>query len=219
MSIWNPVTSTPSPSSLLTSLFGPQAVDVFQPQSQPQPQPQPTFDFQEALRQTASYPPMPSAQIDFSYNDILPPKSPDIRWANGFNWNGHDLATLQEKERLSRDMGSSESTPISLNSDTAFNSAFALVQPEYRDRPEHPSYLYQLQVLEQPDQLAQFFPSLEQRHQVSSAVKRDLRSVPPFLPQNIRVTSRRPHYTVYESIPMSFLPLSPRSAGGPKYSS
>jgi hypothetical protein len=168
MSIWNPVTSTPSPSSLLTSLFGPQAVDVFQPQLQPQPQP--AFDFQEALRQTASYPPMPSAQIDFSYNDILPPKSPDIRWANGFNWNGHDLATLQEKERLSRDVGSSESTPISLNSDTAFNSTFALVQPEYRDRPEHPSYLYQLQVLEQPDQLAQFFPSLEQRHQVSSCL-------------------------------------------------
>jgi hypothetical protein len=168
MSVWNPVTSTPSPSSLLASLFGSQAADVFQPQ--PQIQSQPTFDFQEALRQTASYPPMSNAQMNFSYNDILPPKSPDIRWANGFNWNGHDLATLQERERLSRDVGSSESTPISLNSDTAFNSTFALVQPEYRDRPEHPSYLYQLQVLEQPDQLAQFFPSLEQRHQVSFCI-------------------------------------------------
>lgn len=66
------------------------------------------------------------------------------------------------------DHDSSGSTPISLNSNTAFNEAFSLVQPEYRDRPEHPAYLYQLQVLDQPDQLAQFFPSLEQRHAVGS---------------------------------------------------
>lgn len=221
MSVWNPVTSAPSPSSLLTSLFGPQAVDVFQAQAQMQPQPQPTFDFQEALRQTSSYPPIPSAQMDFSYNDILPPpKSPEIRWVNGFNWNGHDLATLHERERLSRDIGSSESTPISLNSDTAFNSAFALVQAEYRDRPEHPSYLFQLQVLDQPDQLALYFPSLEQRHQVSFyMISVSLRSVPPFLSQNVRVTSRCPHYTVYKSIPMSLLPSSPGSTSRPKYRS
>lgn len=166
MSVWNPNTSTPSPSSLLASLFGPQAVDVFQ--SQPQPHAPPlSLNFEDILRNNSDpYSQTGGAQIDFMFNDTLTPKSPDVRWVNGFNWNGHDLSTLYERERLSREVGSAESTPISLNSDTAFNSTFSLVQPEYRDRPEHPSYLYQLQVLDQPDQLAQFFPSLEQRHQV-----------------------------------------------------
>ena len=166
MSVWNPNTSTPSPSSLLASLFGPQAVDVFQPHVQSENQPS-AFSFEDALRQSsASYPPTGGAQIDYSYNNVLPAVSSDPRLANGFGWQCHDLSTFHESERLSREVTSSDSTPISLNSDTAFNSAFSLVQPEFRDRPEHPSYLFQLQVLDQPDQMIQFFPSLEQRHQV-----------------------------------------------------
>lgn len=159
MSVWNPNVSTPSPSSLLASLFGPQSFDMFQ---------QPNANL--GLGQSAY--PLPDTQFDFSLSDVTDPgpSSPDLRYKHGFNWNMVDPKVFYGSDRIPMDHDSSGSTPISLNSNTAFNEAFSLVQPEYRDRPEHPAYLYQLQVLDQPDQLAQFFPSLEQRHAVGLSV-------------------------------------------------
>jgi hypothetical protein len=166
LSIWNPNVASPSPSSLFTSLFGPQAMDMFQQN--------PTPNYNESL----NYPSQLSAstistQPDVSYSSSVPVS--DQRYAQGFNWGMNELSvhlnrfenetfTMENPDSTGSGSGS---TPISLNSNTAFNSAFALVQQEYRDRPEHPAYLYQLQLLAQPDQLAPFFPSLEQRHQVS----------------------------------------------------
>lgn len=122
--------------------------------------------------------PMPDTQFDFSLSDVTDPgpSSPDLRYKHGFNWNMVDPKVFYGSDRVPMDHDSSGSTPISLNSNTAFNEAFSLVQPEYRDRPEHPAYLYQLQVLDQPDQLAQFFPSLEQRHAVNFDHRRGLTS-------------------------------------------
>jgi hypothetical protein len=161
MSIWNPNTSTPSPSSLLASLFGSQAVDLIQPSP-------PAFNVDAALGQSSAFHPSVSgAQASYDFNTSPSTNSAEKEYMHGFNWYLEDRRPTLETVRPFGDMASSESTPISLNSDTAFNSTYALVQPEYRDRPEHPSYLYQLQVLESPDQLAQFFPSLEQRHQVN----------------------------------------------------
>jgi hypothetical protein len=153
MSVWNPNVSTPSPTSLLASLFGPQPFDMFQPIPN--------------LGQPAFPMPEQAAQFEFDFTDMAEagPSSPD-RYKHGFNWNMVDSKVFYGNDRIPVDHDSSDSTPISLNSNTAFNEAFSLVQPEYRDRPEHPAYLYQLQVLDQPDQLAQFFPSLEQRHAV-----------------------------------------------------
>jgi hypothetical protein len=77
-------------------------------------------------------------------------------------------------------------------------------------------------MLEQPDLLTPFFPSLEQRHQVSSysltRVRPQLRSpVPPLFLPNIPINPHDPYRPRIESLPMSFLPPRLRSPLGSKY--
>lgn len=181
LAVWSPNIPTPSPSTLFNSLFGTQTqtqvqgMDTFSyaPPSNSQYTNFSLNDPYSTLPQSAQLGEIamnPSNTINTS--QYAHPTS--VRYKDTFNWNALSPKSLAardgtgrlEMDPLSLDPASSESTPISLNSSNAFNSTFAFVQQEYRDRPEHPAYLYQLQLLEQPDLLTPFFPSLEQRHQV-----------------------------------------------------
>lgn len=190
MSVWNPNLATPSPSSLLNSLLGQaQTMDSFQ-YAPPPNNSYTSFnssytnmnDSFKSIPQTLHSGVMP-IPMDLAASTYTTQYShpTSVRYKDTFNWNALSPRSLAARDGigngngsgmldmdpLSLDTGSSDSTPISLNSTNAFHSTFAFVQQEYRDRPELPAYLYQLQMLEQPDLLTPFFPSLEQRHQVS----------------------------------------------------
>lgn len=165
LSIWNPTYNTPSPNTLLASLFGSQPVDPFPSASIFDMNP---FDPQhyDPILNPTSKPDQTVSSIDMDSHKFFSfsPFADIVSRPNNGVMAGFDQFTLDNS-------GSSGSTPISLNGDTAYDSNFAsFVQPEFRNRPEHPAYLYQLQMLENPDQLAPYFPSLEQRHQVRSEV-------------------------------------------------
>lgn len=169
LSLWNPSSiSAASPNTLLASLFGNQSNDLFQPAS--------IYDMPvDPLRSDhQQYSPDLDGSADsaapkfFAFNGFLGRNDPPGAVTNN-NFND-GLGSLTELDPFLFDNpGSSDSTPISLNSNTAYNSNFAnFVRPEYRNRPEHPAYLYQLQMIEKPDSLNPYFPTLEQRHQVRS---------------------------------------------------
>lgn len=168
LSIWNPSYNTPSPNTLLASLFGSQPVDPFPTAS--------IFDMNPSLGQqydpsydfTTNVSKLDNVSGDMDHHQFF--KLPSM-WErtppDGITARQDTTNTMLDPLAPIESLGSSESTPISLNGNTAYNSNFAsYVQPEYRNRPEHPAYLYQLQMLDNPDQLAPYFPSLEQRHQV-----------------------------------------------------
>lgn len=167
LSVWNPTYNSPSPNTLLASLFGPQSIDPYPTAS--------IFDMDTSLVQP--YDP----SYDFTHIDGLSKTGTGNGPFMAPNMDDHQFFKIMSVADTRHDSpigigvdpftmdnaASSESTPISLNGNTAYNSNFAsYVQPEYRNRPEHPAYLYQLQMLENPDLLAPYFPSLEQRHQV-----------------------------------------------------
>lgn len=172
LSLWNPSSiSTASPDTLLASLFGSQSNDVFQTAS--------IYDMPaDYLKPDQQQPQLPNGEalVDgiphkfFGFNGYLGRPTPTGIITDG-NFDG-GLGNLTEFDPFSlENTGSTGSTPISLNSTTAYNANLAnFVRAEYRNRPEHPAYLYQLQMIGDPDQLSPYFPSLEQRHQVCSTL-------------------------------------------------